>query len=243
MSLEVRQKAEGEIERLKAKTGLPLHTLLGYAGIPLRTWREWAGRRGIETRQHNNIPKAYYLTEEEERAIVAYCTENPLNGYRMQCWEMVDRNVACVSCSSVYNIIKRHKLGEKWAQAVELSKHGFDQPQAVHEQWHIDFSYLRIVGVFYYFPGILDGYSRKILNWRLCETVEGINAEILVAETKELYPNANARLISDNGSQFISKDFEELLALLEVGHTADFSPRRRPTIPKATANWNGFTAP
>jgi transposase InsO family protein len=50
--------------------------------------------------------------------------------------------------------------------------------------------------------------------------MEGINAEILAAETKELYPDAkNPRLISDNGSQFISKDFEELLLFLEIGHT------------------------
>ena len=41
--------------------------------------------------------------------------------------------------------------------------------------------------MFYYFLGILDGYSRKILNWRLCQN---INAEILVAQTKELYPEA-----------------------------------------------------
>jgi transposase InsO family protein len=59
-----------------------------------------------------------------------------------------------------------------------------------------------------------------MLNFRLCLTLEGINAEILVAETKELYPQAKGvRLISDNGSQFISKDFSELLAFLEMGHT------------------------
>jgi transposase InsO family protein len=35
-----------------------------------------------------------------------------------------------------------------------------------------------------------------------------------------MYPQAiGPRLISDNGGQFISKDFEELLSLLEVGHT------------------------
>ena len=143
-----------------------------------------------------------------------------MKGYRVQCWEMVDRNVAFVSCSSVYNIIKRHNLGKKWAEAVEMAKHGFDQPKAVHEQWHIDFSYIKIGGAFYYFLGILDGYSRKMLNWRLCENMEGLNAEILVAQTMELYPEAeNPRLISDNGSQFISKDFEELLIFLELGHT------------------------
>jgi transposase InsO family protein len=133
---------------------------------------------------------------------------------------MVDQNVAFVSCSSVYNIIKRYDLCKKWAEAAEMAKKGFDQPKAVHEQWHIDFSYIRVGEAFYYFLGILDGFSRRILNWRLCKTMEGINAEILVTETKELYPDAkNPRLISDNGSQFISKDFQELLVFLELGHT------------------------
>ena len=94
MSLEVRQTAEREIVRYQAKTGLPLHTLLKYAGIPQRTWREWSERREVKTRHNNNIRKAYYLTPQEISAILAYCVANPLKGYRMQCWEMVDRNVA-----------------------------------------------------------------------------------------------------------------------------------------------------
>ncbi|MCL2436364.1 MAG: integrase core domain-containing protein, partial [Lentimicrobiaceae bacterium] len=197
-----------------------METLLRHAGISRRTWWEWETRKGVETKHNNNIPKNHHLTPQEIRAIVKYCTENPLKGYRMQCWEMVDKNVAFVSCSSVYNVIKRYNLGKKWAEAEEMKKRGFDQPQAVHEQWHIDFSYIRIGGAFYYFLGILDGYSRKMLNWKLCKNMEGVNAEILVMETKEQYPEAvNPRIISDNGSQFISKDFEELLVLLEFGHT------------------------
>jgi len=220
MSLKEREAAEKEILHYKERTEMPLDQLLRYAGIPERTWREWMERRGIETKHNNNIPKMYFLTPEEVAAIIAYCVSNPLKGYRMQCWEMVDRNVAFVSCSSVYNVIKRNNLDKTWVEAVEMGKQGFDQPKAVHEQWHIDFSYIRVAGAFYYFIGILDGYSRKMLNWKLCTTMEGVNAEILVAETKELYPEAkNPRLISDNGSQFISKDFEELLALLEIGHT------------------------
>ena len=220
MSLETRQTAEKEILRYQNRTGLPLAALLKYAGIPHRTWREWMRRRGVETKHNNNIPRNYFLTPREIQAIVSFCKENQLKGYRMQCWEMVDKNVAYVSCSSVYNVIKRHNLGKKWAEAVEMKKRGFDQPEAVHEQWHIDFSYIKIDGAFYYFLGVLDGFSRKMLNWRLCENMTGINAEILVAETKELYPAAkNVRLISDNGSQFISKDFEELLVFLEIEHT------------------------
>ena len=220
MSLEIRQTAEREIRHYQAKTRLPTSTLLKYAGIPQRTWREWAQRRGVQTKHNNNIPKAYYLTPEETKAIIAYCIDNPLKGYRAQCWEMVDRDVAFVSCSSVYNVIKRHNLDKKWAELAEEAKKGFDQPVVVHEQWHIDFSYIKIQNSFYYFIGILDGYSRKMLNWRLCKNMEGVNAEIVVAQTKEMYPQAvSPRLISDNGSQFISKDFEELLALLEFSHT------------------------
>jgi transposase InsO family protein len=220
MSLAIRQVAEQEIQYFKAKTGLSLKTLLKFAFISQRTWREWQERKGVETKHNNNTPKTNYLTPEEVSAIVAYCISNPLQGYRMQCWEMVDQNVAFVSCSSVYNVIKRYNLGKKWAETKEMSKRGFDQPKAVHEQWHIDISYIKIHGLFYYFLGILDGFSRRMLNFRLCLTLEGINAEILVAETKELYPQAkDVRLISDNGSQFISKDFTELLEFLEMEHT------------------------
>jgi hypothetical protein len=42
--------------------------------------------------------------------------------------------------------------------------------------------------------------------------------KLLVTETKELYPEAeHPRLISGNGSRFISKDFKELLIMLEIG--------------------------
>jgi transposase InsO family protein len=122
--------------------------------------------------------------------------------------------------SGVLNVINRHKLAKKREEIVEAAERGFIQPKAVHEQWHIDFSYIKIRGSFYYFLSILDGHSRKILNWRPCDTMEGINAEVLAAETKKRYPEAkNPRLTSDNGSRFVSKDFKEPLIMLEIGHT------------------------
>ena len=97
---------------------------------------------------------------------------------------------------------------------------GLDQPEAPHEQWHTDISYIKVPGVFYYFISIMDGYSRKIPDWALCENMEGINIELLVARVKEKYPEAKARIIHDNGKQFISKDFKSLVFLLELYETA-----------------------
>ena len=66
----------------------------------------------------------------------------------------------------------------------------------------------------------MDGYSRKILDWELCKTMEGINIELLVARVKEKYPEAHARIIHDNGKQFISKNFKDLVSVLELYETS-----------------------
>lgn len=50
--------------------------------------------------------------------------------------------------------------------------------------------------------------------------MEGINIELLVARVKEKYPEAKARIIHDNGKQFISKDFKSLVSLLELYETS-----------------------
>jgi transposase InsO family protein len=42
--------------------------------------------------------------------------------------------------------------------------------------------------------------------------MERLTAEIVLMKTRELYPEAHPRIITDNGSQFISKDFRELIS-------------------------------
>jgi transposase InsO family protein len=219
MSLTKRQLIECELANLSNKTGIRHIVLARYAGVSERTWREWLRRKGQETRHNGKIPREHWLTPNEERAICEHCRGHLELGYRVLCWEMVDLNIAMVSPSSVYNVLKRHGLTKKWAKPIEERKKGFDQPKLVHEQWHIDFSYIRISNVFYYFISILDGYSRKILVWDLCQNMGRLNAEILLTRARELYPEAKARIISDNGSQFISEDFRELVKLLEFEQT------------------------
>jgi hypothetical protein len=148
MSLETREKAESEIERIRKLTGLPEMRLVKYAGISERTWREWRERKGVETKHNNNIPRSYYLTPDEAEAIAGYCSAEEMKGYRVLCWEMVDKNIAFVSPGSVYNVMKRRNLFKKWAEAAEEARRGFEQPAKAHEQWHIDFSYIRIGGAF-----------------------------------------------------------------------------------------------
>ena len=50
--------------------------------------------------------------------------------------------------------------------------------------------------------------------------MEGINAEIVIARAKEARPEARARVIHDNGRQFVSRDFKKLISELELRETA-----------------------
>ena len=219
MSLAIRQLIEKEINRLHVLTGIAVLTLAVYAGVSRRTYREWQSRNEEENRHNGHIPRDHWTTPEEEAAIIGYCGERMELGYRTLCWQMVDADIAAVSPATVYNVLKRGGLTKKWAELGEDAKKGFEQPKAVHEQWHADFSYVRVCGIFYYFVSVMDGYSRKILTWGLYTSMEGLWAEVELAKAKGLYPFARPRIITDNGSQFISKDFRELAALLEIEHT------------------------
>jgi transposase InsO family protein len=219
MSLAIRQFAEKEINRLHVLTGIAILTLVIYAGINKRTFREWQNRNEMENRHNGHIPREHWTTPEEEAVIISYCSERMELGYRTLCWQMVDANIAAVSPATVYNVLKRGGLNKKWAELDEEVKKGFDQPKAIHEQWHADYSYVRVCGSYYYFVSVMDGYSRKILTWGVYPTMEGLWAEVELSKAKELYSIAKPRIITDNGSQFISKDFRELTTLLEIEHT------------------------
>jgi len=219
MSFAKRDLIEKELWRLHELTSIALLTLAIYAGISRRTFREWLGRGGEETRHNGHIPRDHWVTPEEQEAIILYCEDRMEYGYRTLCWQMVDANIAAVSPATVYNVLKKGGLTKRWAEMAEEKKKGFEQPMQVHEQWHTDFSYIRVRGTFYYFVSVMDGYSRKILSWGLYETMERLWAQVVLAQAKEKYPFAKPRIITDNGSQFISKDFRELVSLLEIEHT------------------------
>ena len=111
-------------------------------------------------------------------------------------------------------------------QAVE-ERHGFQQPPEPHQHWHIDVSYLNVSSTFYYLCSVLDGYSRAIVQWDLREAMREVDVEIILEAAKEKYPQAQPRIISDNGPQFIAKDFKEFIRISGMTHvrTSPYYPQ------------------
>jgi len=131
---------------------------------------------------------------------------------------MIDADVVAVSPSTVYRVLSAEGLLRKWKGKPSTKGDGFKGPCRGHEHWHIDISYLNIKGTFYYLCSILDGYSRYIVHWEIRETMTEADVEIILQRAKEKFPNERPRVISDNGPQFIAKEFKEFIRISGMDH-------------------------
>jgi hypothetical protein len=104
---------------------------------------------------------------------------------------------------------------------------GFNQPNGPHKHWHIDISYLNLGGTFYYMCSILDGYSRFIVHWEIREKMTEQDVETILQRAREKFPDETPRIISDNGPQFISKDFKQFIRICGMTHvrTSPYYPQ------------------
>ena len=140
---------------------------------------------------------------------------------------MIDADVVAVSPSSVYRVLRAQGFLRKWHGGTSTKGSGFKGPVGPHEHWHIDISYLNIRGTFYYLCSILDGYSRYIVHWEIRESMKEADVEIVLQRAREKFPNEKPRVISDNGPQFIAKDFKEFIRISGMDHvkTSPYYPQ------------------
>jgi transposase InsO family protein len=115
-------------------------------------------------------------------------------------------------------VLNRAGLLRKWNGKPSKKESGFEQPAQPHRPWHIDVSYLNVCATFYYLWSILDGYSRFPVHWDLRESMTEADIEVILERAKERYPGVKPRIISDNGPQFIAKDFKEFIGISGMTH-------------------------
>jgi putative transposase len=140
---------------------------------------------------------------------------------------MIDADVVACSPASVYRVLKAAGLLERHNSKPSLKGTGFVQPLAPHEHWHVDVSYLNIAGTFYYLCSLLDGCSRSIIHWEIRETMTEVDIEQIVQRARERFPGVTPRIISDNGPQFVAKDFKEFIRICGMTHvkTSPYYPQ------------------
>jgi transposase InsO family protein len=106
---------------------------------------------------------------------------------------MLDRDVVAVSPSSTYRVLEGAGLLQHLKPKASHKGKGFQQPLAPHEHWHVDISYLNIMGTFFYLCSVLDGCSRFLLHWELRTAVKEFDVEIVLQRAGEKYPATSPR--------------------------------------------------
>lgn len=216
---------------------MPQKTLLAWLGLAPSKFHTWRNRYGKANEHNGKIPRDYWLEDWERQAIIDLHHKNPLNGYRRLTFMMNDAEVVAVSPSTTYRVLKNAGLLDRHNTKPSKKGTGFKQPEKPHEHWHIDISYLNLGGTFYFLISVLDGYSRSIVHWEISESMREQDVELVLQKALEKHPNAKPRIISDNGPQFIAKDFKSFLRIFGLSHV-----RTSPYYPQSNGKlerWHG----
>ena len=227
MPPDVRDAVVDFVRAFSARIDRPLRWVLRRLAIAPMQYHRWTARYGHENVSNRLIPRDHWLTPAERQAILAYHDAHAPEGYRRLTFMMLDADIVAVSPATVYRVLKSAGRLDRWNGKPSLKGTGFVQPLHPHEHWHIDISYLNLAGTFYYLCSILDGATRFIVHWELRERMTSADVETVLQRAREQYPDATPRIISDNGPQFIAKDFKQFIRLAGMTHvrTAPYYPQ------------------
>ncbi len=131
---------------------------------------------------------------------------------------MLDADVVAVSPSSGYRVLRDAGLMTAHNSKPSLRGKGFQQPLRPHEHGHVDITYINIAGTFFYRCSLRDGCSRFLVHWEIRESMTEADVETIIQRARERSPGERPRIISDNGPQFIAKDFKEFIRICGMTH-------------------------
>ncbi len=200
---------------------------VGWTGIACGRFYDWKQRYGKANEHNGKVPRDHWIEPWEQAKILDFHSRNPLEGYRRLTFMMLDADVVAVSPSTTYRVLHRAGVLDRWNRKPSKKGTGFVQPSRAHAHWHMDVSYLNIASTFYYLCAVLDGYSRAIVHWEIRETMTEADVETILQRAHEKHPEARPRIISDNGPQFIARDFKEFIRIAGMTHvrTSPYYPQ------------------
>jgi putative transposase len=232
----VRDEVVDFVTRWSSLTEIPAKQLVAWLGIAKGKFYDWKKRYGKANEHNGKVPRDHWIEEWERDAIVDYFDAHPLEGYRRLAFMMLDADVVAVSPSTAYRVLRAAGRLDRWNPKPSKKGTGFVQPLRPHQHWHIDIAYINIAGTFYYLCAVLDGYSRALMHWEIRESMKEADVETILQRAREKYPDATPRIISDNGPQFIARDFKSFIRIAGMTHvrTSPYYPQSNGKIER----WN-----
>jgi putative transposase len=221
-----------EIIRLVEQSHLPVKRTLEKLGIARATFYRWydlyqgGGPEALDDRSPRPDRVWNRISEAVRERIKNLALDEPALSPRELAVRFTDSEGYFVSEASVYRLLKALDLIASPAYIVIKAADEFsDKTTAPNQLWQTDFTYLKVIGWgWFYLSSVLDDFSRYIIAWKLCTTMkaEDVTATLDLALQASGLHQARVvhrpRLLSDNGSSYVSADLAKWLDGQDIDH-------------------------
>jgi putative transposase len=222
-----------EIIHLVEHSALSVKKTLDELQVPRSTFYRWykqyleEGEAGLIDHRPNPHQIWNRIPQAVKQQVVELALEHPDRSPRQIAWLFTDEKGYFISESSTYRILKGFDLVESPAFQVMSAAEKYQHPtKRVHELWQTDFTYFKIQNWgWYYLSTVLDDFSRYILAWKFTSTMSTIDVQdtLLMALASTGLDQAlvqhRPRLLSDNGSCYVSSELRSFLEHRHIEHT------------------------
>lgn len=240
------QAEKMEIIRTVESSELSVKKTLEELDIQRSTFYRWynryleAGYDGLADRKSSPSKFWNKIPELVEQEVVDTALEYPEKTPRELAWHITDTREYYISESSVYRILKVYDLVASPAYILIKASDKFKHPTTrINELWQTDFTYFKVLGWgWYYLSTVMDDYSRYIISWKLFSSMTADDVrqtlDLAVERTgvEQVHVRHRPRLLSDNGSCYISGELKKYLEEHSIGHVrgAPYHPQTQGKI-------------
>jgi len=221
-----------EIIRLVEQSHLPVKRTLEKLSIPRSTFYRWCdlyqagGPEALNDRSPRPDRVWNRIADDVRERIRKLALEEPALSPRELAVRFTDTESYFVSEASVYRLLKALDLiGSPAFIVMKAAEEFADKTTAPNQLWQTDFTYLKVIGWgWFYLSSVLDDFSRYIIAWKLCTTMTAgdVTATLDLALKASGLDQAKVvhrpRLLSDNGSSYISADLAKWLDRQNMNH-------------------------
>jgi putative transposase len=224
----LQKRVHEEVEQARRRSGWPAKKTLAALGIPRRTYYRWlreeAWARALPAEPVRPV-QPYEALAEEKAAVLDYARKHPELRHRELAWRMVDEDVACLSPSTVYRILKTANLVCPWRRRTKRSREEEEKATRPNERWATDVMQIMIGVGTYFVASFMDEYSRYVVHFEIAPGMDGITVGTAAQAAIDTLPKGvdgkpveKPEIRSDNGSGYISKEFKVVLKENGLGH-------------------------
>lgn len=226
MPPELQRQVHATVQQTKDRSGWAVKRTLAALGISRGSYYRWLKEEAWAKERAELRPvQAYEALPEERAAVLAYARQHPEIRHRELAWRMTDEEVAFLSSSTVYRILREANLMCRQRGRKKRYREEIEKATRPDERWGTDLMYVTVSGVHYYYLAFIDEYSRYICHWELLSNMEGHSVSLGGQQALETLPRdehgellARPEIRSDNGSGFISKEFHGVLEHYGLTH-------------------------